>query len=86
MPRLELLVFENELSGVSHRSIVAIVLISGRFSVTNMTSSSSSRTIGRTVAAEFESSINKMLSVMRTFAYQNNDQYFEYDNNENYHQ
>lgn len=86
MPRLELLVLENELSGVSHRSIVAIVLISGRFSVTNMTSSSSSRTIGRTVAAEFESSINKMLSVMRTFAYQNNDQYFEYDNNENYHQ
>lgn len=86
MPRLELLVLENELSGVSHRSIVAIVLISGRFSVTNMTSSSSSRTIGRTVATEFESSINKMLSVMRTIAYQNNDQYFEYDNNENYHQ
>lgn len=64
MPRLVLRVLENELSGVSHRSIVAMVLSCGRFSVTNMTSSSSSRIIGRTVATEFESSINTMLSVM----------------------
>lgn len=59
------LVDENELSGVSQRSIVAIVRCRCRVSVTKITSSSSSfRTIGRTGPGCGMSSINTMLSVI----------------------
>lgn len=57
----------NDVSGVSHKSIVAIVRnrCDARDSVTKITSSSSSFTIGRTVLL-FVSSMSTTLSVSKT--------------------